>query len=79
MCYRNYAPEVRFPGLRTALPVALAEGLDAAFAVDLALDFVAGFRLAGVLATVLAEVLFLAAGFAVELRDATFMGLASPG
>ena len=79
MCCSNYAPEVRFPGLRTALPVALAEGLGVAFAADLALDFVAGLRLAGVLATVLAEVFFLAAGFAVDLRDATFTGLASPG
>jgi len=78
MCCSNYAPAVRFPGLRTALPVALAEGLGVAFAADLALDFVAGLRLAGVLATVLAEVFFVA-GFAVDLRDATFTGLASPG
>ena len=67
MCSRNYAPEVRFPVLRTAFPVALAEGLAVAFA--------AGFRLVPVLATVLAEAFFLAPGF----RDATFTGLASPG
>jgi hypothetical protein len=75
----DYAPEVRFPGLRTAFPVALAEGLGAAFGADFALDFVGlfatGFRLVPVPATVLAEVFFLAAGF----RDATFTGLASPG
>ena len=75
MCRRNYAPEVRFPGLRTAFPVALAEGLDVAFAVDFAGLFATGFRLAPVPATVLAEVFFLAAVF----RDATFPGLASPG
>jgi hypothetical protein len=71
MCCRNYAPEVRFPGLRTAFPVALAEGFDEAFAAG----FAAGFRLVPVLATVLAAVFFLAAGF----LDATFTGLASPG
>ena len=79
MCYRNYAPEVRFPGLRTAFPVALAAGFvvtfGAAFALDFAGLFAMGFRLLPVLATVLAEVFFLAAG----LRDATFTGLGSPG
>jgi len=72
---KDYAPEVRFAGLRTAFPVALAEGLAVAFAVDFAGLFATGFRLVWVPATVLAEVFFLAAGF----REATFTGLASPG
>ena len=71
----NYAPEVRFPGLRTEFPVALAEGFVAALGAVFALDFAAGFRLVPVPATVLAEVFFLAADF----PDATFTGLASPG
>ena len=79
MCRGNYAPEARFAGLRTAFPVALADGLAVAFAVDFAGLFATGFRLVPVLATVLAEVVFFVAGFAVDLRDATFTGLASPG
>jgi len=73
--YGNYAPEVRFAGLRTAFPVALAEGLDVAFAVGFGAFFAAGFRLVPALATALAEVFFLA----VDFRDATLEGLASPG
>ena len=72
---KDYAPEVRFAGLRTAFPVALAEGLDVAFAVGFGAFFAAGFRLVWVLATVLVEIFFLA----VDFRDATLEGLASPG
>ena len=67
---------MRFPGPRTAFPVALAEGLAPTFGAAFALVFAAGLLLLPALATALAEVFFLlAAGF----RDATFRGLASPG
>ena len=77
MCCSNYAPEVVSQGCerlcRLRWPTAWRR-----LSRRSSVGFLAGLRLAGVLATVLAEVFFVA-GFAVDLRDATFTGLASPG